>query len=65
MNMHLRNSPEPRHPTPEEIRAECQRALMDDMRQFPFDGPGLPLPVRVLSIIDAAITRACQKTWGL
>lgn len=46
-----------RHPTPEEIRHEILMALYDDAVAVK-----LPLiPMRVREIINAAITRACDK----
>lgn len=51
-----------RHPTPLEIKVEITRALLDDINKHPLSDTSVwPMPVRVHSLIDTAISRACEK----
>ena len=62
MNQTIRMTPRAhRHPTPEDIRGEIIRALNDDYEAHKDDKDALTIPVRTFRIIDAAISRACDK----
>lgn len=53
------------HPTPAEIRAEIHADLQADYRIHSYlDEVVMPIPSRVSVIVDAAISRACDKAAG-
>ena len=54
-----------RHPTPLEMRTEIMNALFDDMNaNVALDGQQ-QIPTRVLGLVEAAISRACDKAGWL
>lgn len=49
------------HPTPAEIRYAITNKLADDSEQNPMDGPVPFIPVRVMRLVNEAITEACDR----